>query len=859
MVYVLPLEQAHGDEAWQAGPKAANLSALLAAGFTVPRGFVITVDAMDHYLEEAGLAERVSGFLDALELAAPEDIDAKPQALRDLVHSGELPVDLSRPILQAFESLGGMPISVRSSSTMEDRPDGTFAGQHDSFLNIQTEDALLNVLKQCWASLWTDRAVHYLKRLGISLKQIKMGVLVQVLVPAETSGVAFSLNPLTGEATQVSVSASYGLGESTVSGAVTPDHALVLRDGPQLLEYTLGTKASVVRPAASDGTVLEEIPRGQRESAALSEAQTLEIASLAVSVEEHWKGVPQDIEWAYHAGQLYLLQARPMVHAALPERGLAWESPIPGATWRRNWRLGEWLPEPVTPLFRTWLLPMLVNSREEFGTGELGWQMRTTFSMPQPWFCIVNGYFYTRQDRPFRPPAAPSATLGERTATRGMGNYENLNRWRNEYLPAYLKRLHGHLEYDIASASSEDLVAFFDSLTRESGEFWYLMAPIGYGFESSFAEYYASVIPEALRPHYTTFFKGFPSKVMEGEEALRALAMRGKEDGSLAERLLASTAQAVVQELEQMPDWLRQGLDAYHGEYGHQVYNLDLSFPTMGEAPVGTIAALQNYLRYETQSPAMLLKASAEQREAAERHVLALLADQPQEQEYLRQSIRGFQASAASREDAGFYLQRPWPLLRRVVLELGRRIAEAGVLEAPEQVFFVEKEELDGVLGALGRGEPVSMLHDVAEGREHTWEEHRKLAAPASIPEDNAKEGMDATAELIQDAEGTRIIGQSASPGRGQGTARIIHSPDELGRFAKGDVLVTTAASPALTPLLLLASALVTEAGGGASHSTLVARDLGVPTVVNTGIATRVIRDGQQVEVDGTRGIIRLL
>ena len=183
----------------------------------------------------------------------------------------------------------------------------------------------------------------------------------------------------------------------------------------------------------------------------------------------------------------------------------------------------------------------------------------------------------------------------------------------------------------------------------------------------------------------------------------------------------------------------------------------------------------------------------------------------------------------------------------------------AGELEDAEEVFFLEKDELFSALAATGKGEAVTSLHDRAVGRKQMWERQRKLAAPDRLPAEVTVEGLDITPQLVQDGRGSRIIAQAASPGVGRGRARVVHSLDEVARFSKGDILVTVAASPAFTPFVLLAAGVVTEAGGGASHSTLVARELGVPAVVNAGVATQVIRDGQMLEVDGTRGIVTLL
>ncbi len=853
MPLVIPLGEAHGDAAWRCGPKAAHLSLLKEVGFPVPSGLVVVAEALDLHLEVNGLVERVAALLDTAAELPMASLPGVAAALSELITAVTPPDALVAEARSALGPMSGVPLSVRSSSTMEDRPDVTFAGQHDSFLNIISEEGLWEALTWCWASLWSPRALQYMRALDVSPREVRMAVLIQELVPAEKAGVAFTINPTTGADNHVVVSAARGLGEGVVSGQVTPDQVTVQREPRELLEYQAGKQTAAVAPTAGGGTAEVPLTADDKARPVLTEAEALQVADLALQVEESVRGVPQDVEWAIQGGVVSLLQARPMVLARPGDGAVRWESPVPGAHWRRNWRLGEWLTEPVTPLFNTWLVPVLVASREEFGTGEMGWETRRSFSMPQPWFCIVNGYFYARQDRPAIFGQGTVSPL-QRILERALASKGLLERWQRTYLPGYLERIRQHQGFDVRRASSRESVALVDTLVREAGEFWYLMAPIGYGFEeSAFNPIYESLVPEGQRAPYTDLFAGFPSLAMQGQQALYALAQGIKADARTAEWLLGRTPQQAAASLTQLPAHVQQHLAEYMEQYGHQVYNLDIFFPTVGEAPEGTMAAIQSYLRHEATSPQVAMELVARRREQAVRSALDALNDDPAAQADLRVAIEGFQANAAIREEAAFYFQWPWPLMRRATLELGERLAKAGVLSTAEEAFFLEKDELTGSLATLETGEDVPSLHQVVMGRRRRWEHQRKLDPPGQVP--MVPEATSARAG----AGGRTMAGQSASPGVGRGPARIVQSPQDMARFAKGDILVTRAASPALTPLLLLAAGMVTEAGGGASHSSLLARELGVPAVVNVDNATRAITDGQVVEVDGTRGTVRLL
>jgi phosphohistidine swiveling domain-containing protein len=862
MPFVLSLDDAHGTEAWRAGAKAAHLSVLRGAGFTVPNGFVVAAEALEHYLEANGLAERAKVLLYGLEGKGPGGLVGETAALRELVTSASVPPPLAQEVRAAWRALGGVPVSVRSSSSMEDRAEFSFAGQHDSLLNIVSEESLEEALKQCWASLWTDRAMHYLLAMGVSPRQLRMSVLVQELVAADVSGVAFTIHPVTGDGNHTMVSAAYGLGEATVSGEVSPDEALVQREPRQVASYTIGEKQAMVVPQERGGTTTLVISSGRRAEACLTTEQTLAVTDLALRVEERMGGVPQDVEWAFVGETLHLLQARPMVRVSVSRDEVAWESPVPGAHWRRNWRLGEWLSEPVTPLFATWMLPILVQAREEQGLGYLGWGAPESFAMPHPWFCIVNGYFYTRQDMSQHRMQAFGQQAPEQRAMQMSEHGTWLTGWRDELLPPYLERFDGHFQFNIAQVSSAELLGFTEGLMREAGEFWYLMAPIGFGFEEmSFKPYYDKLVPEeeGERLDYTAFFSGYPSPPLDGEQALYELAERVRADPALAQHLFGSAPDAVVQAFDKQPEWFRRAFQDYLSVYGHQLYNLDFYFPTMGEVPAATVAVLQGYLRFETSSPRESVAERARQREQAVRWVDSRLADRPEDRQMMRQVVRGFQALAAMREEIAFHFQRPWPLIRQGVMELGRRMAEAGVILDAEELFFLELDELRGAMAAMDRGEGIVGLSAVAMGRRQTWEHRRRMAAPARIPVDEEDTLDRYPTGYVRDQEGARLLGQPASPGRARGRARVVRSPEDMALFNKGEVLVTAAASPAYAPLLLLAAGWVTEAGGGASHSSLVARELGVPTVVGTRVATEVIKDGQLLELDGSRGIAVLL
>src|SRR6266540_5422058 len=295
------------------GGKAAQLGELIRAGFTVPDGFCVTTTAYANVSTSAEL----DALLSRLRAVPPTDTArqaALAAAARMAILHAPVPSDITAAIADAYQELvqnQPIPVAVRSSATAEDLPDASFAGQQETFLNIIGVAALLDAVRRCWASLWTDRAVSYRANHGIDPAAVRLAVVVQRMVDAQVAGVLFTANPLSGKRRQAVIDANPGLGEAVVSGATTPDHFVVNTQTGEIIERQVGDKRLVIWAAAGGGTERVE-QAAQANTACLSDAQIRTLAALGVRVEAHF-GTPQDIEWAFDAtGQLWLLQTRPI-------------------------------------------------------------------------------------------------------------------------------------------------------------------------------------------------------------------------------------------------------------------------------------------------------------------------------------------------------------------------------------------------------------------------------------------------------------------------------------------------------------------------------------------------------------------
>lgn len=287
------------------GGKGASLSQLAALGAPIPPAFALTTDAYRAFAVANAVPERATAVTD----------DELP-ALRARMMAAPVPAEVAGWIAESYGALAGqsqrdLAVAVRSSATAEDSAEFSFAGLHDTILDVRTQPALVAAIKQCWASLWSERAVAYRRLGGLATDDAAIAVVVQQLVHSDVSFVAFTSDPLGGEGRLV-IDASWGLGEAIVSGMVVPDHIVVGPDG-EVMDYATGDKRLMIIPGAMPGEGVREVtvPRMLRTAPAVTPAQAMAIAAMARSLSTRL-GFEADIEGGIHDGQIYLFQARPI-------------------------------------------------------------------------------------------------------------------------------------------------------------------------------------------------------------------------------------------------------------------------------------------------------------------------------------------------------------------------------------------------------------------------------------------------------------------------------------------------------------------------------------------------------------------
>ncbi len=297
-----------------AGGKGASLCRMSRAGLPVPKGFIVRSEMFNAFMEQTGLWDYVFEMLDTIDFSSNASLVEVSAKIRQRIEDTPMPHSMTEDICTFYSQVGNghEPVAVRSSGTAEDLDDASFAGQQETFLFVIGFDDVVKYIKECWASLYNDRAIFYRREKKFDERSISIAVVVQCMVSAQKAGVMFTSNPITNDYDTVVLEAAWGLGEAIVSGMVTPDNLWINKHtGEVTTEYISEKETMVVRLSERGGTKEVPVPEEQREAPVLTEDERNQLVALANKIEAFYKK-PEDIEWAIVDGQVYLLQSRPI-------------------------------------------------------------------------------------------------------------------------------------------------------------------------------------------------------------------------------------------------------------------------------------------------------------------------------------------------------------------------------------------------------------------------------------------------------------------------------------------------------------------------------------------------------------------
>ncbi len=836
-----------------AGGKAVNLAELLGAGFAVPDGFCVGTPAYAQAAATAGL----DAVLDE------RSADLAGRARRAML-AVPVPDDVAAAITAAYAALGDqVPVAVRSSATAEDLPGASFAGQQDTYLNVVGPDAVLDAVRRCWASLWTDRAVAYRADAGIDHATTQLAVVVQRMVDAQVAGVLFTADPISGRRTSSVIDAAPGLGDAVVSGAVDPDHWVV---------------DEAVRGKGGHGDTFRTRPGTD---ACLDDGQVRALVDLGRRVEAHF-GAPQDIEWAIDgSGKLWLTQSRAIttLYPVPPSRR-------PGLRVHLNAGLAQGLTRPMTPMglsaFRVVGATMaevgllqtvdpLVGPAAFSVAGARAFADITTVlrnPVGRRLLPLVFDVMESRSAVVIRALLADEPTLQTegsvwsfaRPVLRVFLRYRIppllvLSLVRPDAARRHVARIGDRLRARIAQPVAGDGHARFAQVVKSLRDIFPIMpttvpvAAAGFlalglarrvaGFDLD-----SNDVNNVLRglPHNVTTEMDLQLWAVATRLDAESIDALGSPPANLAARYHAGTLPAVLQ----------YELAAFLAEHGHRtVAEIDLGMPRWSDDPTQVLGSLANYLRLTDPAadpadrPDVRFSRGAAAAEAAVAEVVARVRRHSR----MRALVTGFalrrtRQLAGMRETHKDYLIRLLAHARAQLALIGDELAGRGLLAEPPDVFFLELRDVEAALDGVDQ-------HSVVAARRTEYDRELRRR---HIPRVLLSDGTEPEALAAPPPDGA-LVGTPASAGTVTGRVRVVLDPLDA-VIEPGEILVAPSTDPGWTPLFLTAGGLVMEMGGANSHGAVVAREYGIPAVVGLPDATARLHTGQTVTVDGASGAV---
>ncbi len=790
------------------GGKGANLGECARAGLPVPPGFCLSADAY---------REATTGLTVCL---AADAARGDAAAARERVLSLPLPESVRSAVEEAYLRLGEPPVAVRSSATAEDLAEASFAGQQDTYLGVVGVEAVLDAVRRCWSSLWTDRAVDYRRQQGVSDEGLALAVVVQEMVSADAAGVLFTRDPVTGDDATMLASSSYGLGEPVVAALVTPDTFTLSRDPAGVVAREIGSKQTRIDQTLAGGTITTEVPEADRARPSVTDAELMQLIDLGERVETHY-GTGQDIEWAFAGPDLYLLQARPITTSTSTVEGHASVRGRLEHTLRDD--LIEHFPAPFPlDLFAVHQVQGVIQ--DLMGVAGL---------RAVPATSLVHGDDDGIIRIAITKPRPTAAILWRLPALFVKGMRHDPSTWPDEEaaLRRHLDRLAGEVR-ELGSAGDDAALG----LVHEAvGQATAITA-------DRFLNYLAPMMVNRALASWLIGLAG-PSDAWTPEDLYTGLAYTSAEITAGITGLAATAhASGVADVIASAPQGgvgqvlaasasgreFQTHVEAFLAAHGARTARLYLPFSNRSWREDAEVfyALLAATLRG---APLEHANATSPALEIEQR------LPRPLRMRWRSNTVR-LRARHVGREATVYLIEEFFCLARAAMDEIARRLADRHQLDDPSDVRVLYVHEVEQAL------RDHQQLQSIVARRK------RKRGAAEAIWWDRGQADDDQRA----------LRGLPASAGRATGTARVIRSPEEFHRLQPGDILVCPYTDPTWTPLFALAAAVVADTGGPLSHAAIVAREYGIPAVLGVGHATS-LPEGATLLVDGTGGTVTII
>jgi rifampicin phosphotransferase len=854
----------------EVGGKGLSLIQGTESGFPIPKGFVLSVNFFSSWFDKIKSSEVWENFISS----PVQNWQSACNELKEFSHS--LPFDdvQLQSISNALSSFSNSAMfAVRSSSPEEDLEGNSFAGGYETVLGVTVED-LEKAVKTTFASCLDYRVFVYKKENGFDIKTPKIAVVIQEQIPSEVSGVAFSLNPITNNFDEAVINSNWGLGETVVSGIVTPDTYVVNKNSRKIVSYTKGKKEKTIKLNLSGGT--EEIDNFSSNEQTLNEEQISFLTDLIQRVEKSYKK-PIDIEWAIYKDKIYLLQARPITAYVPMSKEMLTKPGEP-----------KYLYQDMTISVQGLFKPMSVFSTSLYRhLAELFWKMMfysdIKLNSKTSLIWIANGRMYANLTNILafagKKKFVEFSKNMDSIASKTVDNIDlekyykpNINTilyklrafWivtrvspyilRSIFFPAYTLKLNNRkLENFKLKAlnklnSGLPIQNLVNELLNETAKIIIKYSASMALFARFMLKKTTKNLQNSININAQDLFylsEALPNNITtEMGLDLYNLSKHIPEDYTF-EQLLENYKK------DKMPEKLKTAISGYFYKYGHRcAAELDIATPRYRDLPEEFLKLVYSVRNSDTVfNPIDNFNNLCKERKSSYETIYnSVKAKSTVKAKMFKFKYRFIETFAGTREAHKYYLIFAVDIIRQRLLLEGEKFVKAGRLDSKDQIFGLT---IDNIVKGLESGN-FDLKSQISENTAFM----RKLEKVTKLPTIFDSRGLILRQPLSAMSSEGLIVGMAISPGVARGKVKILNSPTEK-PFEKGEILVAKATDPAWTPLFVNASAVILEVGGLLQHGALVAREYGLPCVAGIENATSIFKDGDLIEIDGALGAVR--
>jgi pyruvate,water dikinase len=851
------------------GGKGANLGELSRIeGIRVPDGFCVSTEAFQRIIGETPSLHKLLDQLSLLKVEDRNKISELSGEIRRIIEGIAIPQDIHDEITRFLSRLGeNHAYAVRSSATTEDLPTASFAGQQDTYLNILGKEAILRHIGKCWASLFTDRAVIYRLQNGFDHRKVLLSVIVQKMVFPQAAGILFTADPVTAHRKVLSIDASFGLGEALVSGLVNADNYKV-RNG-MIINQQISTKKLALYAVKDGGTKAQEIEPARQSRQVLTDKQIVELERVGRKIEAHF-GCPQDIEWCLVDDTFYIVQSRPITTLF----------PVPEASDQENHVYvsvghGQMMTDAMKPLGLSFFL-LTTNARMCTAGGRLFVDVTPLLASPasRASFLDVMGKgdplikdaLITIVERgdfiQSLPDDKQEKTLGKGNQGPKLADFKTLNEFDPAIVSALIKRSETSVEELKQNIQTKSGSALLDFILEDLQQLKKnLSGPQGFGVimtamnasswvnekmnewlgEKNVADTLSQSVPNNITSEMGLALLDVADVLRPYPEVIEYL-QQTKDDNFLDELVKFHGGQES-----------RRAIQAYLNTYGMRCAGeIDITRPRWSEKPTTLVPLLlSNIKNFEAGESKRRFEQGRQEALKKEQELLDRLKQLPdgeqkaQETKRMISLIRNF---TGYREYPKYGMVQRYFIYKQALLKEAEQLVQANVLHEKEDIFYLTFEELREVVRT-------KKLDDrLISQREGEYASYEKLTPPRVITSDGE---IIAGEYKRENLPAEALVGLPVSSGVIEGRARVILNMEDAA-IEDGDILVTSFTDPSWTPLFVSVKGLVTEVGGLMTHGAVIAREYGLPAVIGVDNATKQIKDGARIRVNGTEGYVEV-